>query len=206
MESTIVALKPKPIPQTIPQPPKSVVSTPKLIAKTAFPKKAPEGTRPPKREPGHGELEERRRSVRRTTRPTKPESRPQTISPEVPPASRPQTPRISAELERRFRNLELSQKDLFEQATRTRGELEYLAIARNSAGQFWITVAEIGKPFMRETFATPEFCWECAVELEDMFDILQVIELRPPETIERIEEIVASHKNREYVAVSNSCQ
>ncbi|KAI9129060.1 hypothetical protein [Acaryochloris sp. CCMEE 5410] len=183
----------------MPQPSKPTVTTPKLLAKTAFPNKAPQGTRPPKREPGHGELGEGRRSSGRTTRPTKPETIPQTISPEVSPASRPRTPRVSEELERRFRNLELSQKDLVEQV-RKGGELEYLAVARNEVEQFWITVAGTGKPFVRESFATVEFCWEVALEIEGTFEIGEVIEMRPPKTMERIGEMVAVGLERERVA------
>ncbi|BDM82984.1 hypothetical protein AM10699_58450 (plasmid) [Acaryochloris marina MBIC10699] len=106
---------------------------------------------------------------------------------------------MSAELERRFRNLELKQKNLVEQ-TRTRGELEYLAVAKNGSGRFWITVAGTGKPFVRESFATPGFCWECAVEIEESFEILQVIELRPGETMERIGEMIGVWLERERVS------
>ncbi|WP_299485887.1 hypothetical protein [Acaryochloris sp. IP29b_bin.137] len=199
MTNPIISFNPKPVPKAIPQSPKSAPSSPKLIAKTAFPKKAPEGTRPPKREQGHGELGVSRRRSRRTSRSTKPESRPQTKSSEVTPASRPRTPRESAELERRFRNLELGQKNLVEQF-RKGGELEYLAVSKNSSGSYWITVAGTGKPFVRESFATPGFCWECAAEIEETFEICQVIELRPPEAIERIEEMVEAGLERERVS------
>ena len=57
-----------------------------------------------------------------------------------------------------------------------------------------------GKPFVREPFASAEFCWECAVELEENFEILQVIELRPPETMERIGEMVRAGLERERVS------
>lgn len=57
-----------------------------------------------------------------------------------------------------------------------------------------------GKPFIRIPFETPEYCFECALDLEDTFEILQVIELRPPETIERIEEMVGVYLDRERVA------
>ncbi len=174
MESTIVALNSKPIPKATPEQPKSPASTPKLVSKTAFPQKALESTRPPKREPGHGEVGGSRRSSRRTTRPSKPESRLQTKSSEVAPASRPRTPRVSEELERRFRNLELGQKNLVEQ-TRTRGELEYLAVAKDSSEEYWIAVAGTGKPFVKESFATPGFCLEVAID--ENFEMEQIIEL-----------------------------
>ncbi|BDM83078.1 hypothetical protein AM10699_59390 (plasmid) [Acaryochloris marina MBIC10699] len=106
---------------------------------------------------------------------------------------------MSAELERRFRNLELKQKNLVEQ-TRTRGELEYLAVSKNGAGRYWITVAGTGKPFMKEAFATPGLCWECAVELEENFEIGEVIELRPGETMERIGEMIGMWLERERVS------
>ncbi|QUY44776.1 hypothetical protein I1H34_12190 [Acaryochloris marina S15] len=47
-----------------------------------------------------------------------------------------------------------------------------------------------GKPFIRISFGSPEFCFECALELEDTFDVLQVLSLRPGETIKRIEEMI----------------
>ncbi|WP_315876969.1 hypothetical protein [Acaryochloris sp. 'Moss Beach'] len=93
----------------------------------------------------------------------------------------------------------MGQKNLLEQ-TRTRGELEYLAVAKNGVGQYWIVVKGTGKPFVREVFASAEFCLECAVEIEENFEIWQVIELRPPETIERIEEMVRMGLEREKVS------
>ncbi|BDM83139.1 hypothetical protein AM10699_60000 (plasmid) [Acaryochloris marina MBIC10699] len=49
-----------------------------------------------------------------------------------------------------------------------------------------ITVEGSGKPFIRIPFETPKFCYECALELEVKFDVLQVLSLRPGETIEMI--------------------
>lgn len=57
-----------------------------------------------------------------------------------------------------------------------------------------------GKPFVRKSFATPEFCWECAIEIDENFEILQVIELRPGETMERIGEMIGVWLERERVA------
>ena len=107
MTPHIISPNPKPIPQTAPGQPKPAPSAPKLLSKTAFPKRAPEGTRPPKREPRHGELGGIRRSSRCPSRSTKPEYTPQTRSSEAPQVNQPRTPRVSAELERRFRNLEI---------------------------------------------------------------------------------------------------
>lgn len=53
---------------------------------------------------------------------------------------------------------------------------------------------------MREPFATPGFCLECAIEIEESFETLQVIELLPLETIERIEEMVQAGLEQERVA------
>ena len=198
MTTPIISLNPKPIPQTTSGQPKSVPSPPKLLDKTIFPTTTPKGTRPAKREPGHRELGGIRRSSRRTPRSAKPEYTPKTKSLEAAQTSQPRTPRISADLERRFRNLELSQKNLVEQV-RKGGELEYLAVSKNGSGQYWITVAGTGKPFVRESFATPGFCLECAVEIEENFEIVQVIELRPPETMERIGEMVGVWLERERV-------
>ncbi|WP_299489473.1 hypothetical protein [Acaryochloris sp. IP29b_bin.137] len=200
MTTPIVALNPKPVPKPNPQQLKPSSFTHKLSDKTTLPKRAPRGTRLPKRESGYGELGGNRYRSRRTTRPIQPDFSPQPKSPEVTPASRPRTPRVLAELERRFKNLELRQKNLVEQATRTRGKLEYLAVSKNSAGQFWNTVEGIGKPFVQESFASPGFCLECAVEIEENFEMEQVIELRPPETMERIEEMVGEYQDRERVS------
>ena len=105
MTPPIISLNPKPIPQNTPGRPKPAPSAPKLLSKTAFPKKAPQGTRPAKREPRHGELGENRQSSRRTPRSAKPDSTPKIKSSETAQTSQPRTPRVSAELERRFKNL-----------------------------------------------------------------------------------------------------
>ncbi|WP_238549338.1 hypothetical protein [Acaryochloris marina] len=75
-----------------------------------------------------------------------------------------------------------------------------MTVSRSNSGQYWITVEGTGKPFIRIPFASPEFCFECALELEDTFDVLQVLSLRPGETIERIEEMVGVYLGRESVA------
>ncbi len=93
----------------------------------------------------------------------------------------------------------MGQKKLVEQV-RKGGELEYLAVAKSGTGQYLITVKGTGKPFVREAFASAEFCLECAFEIEENFEIVQVIELRPPETMERIEEMIGVWLDRERVA------
>ena len=75
-----------------------------------------------------------------------------------------------------------------------------MAVAKDGAGQFWITVEGTGKPFVRESFATAGFCLEVALEIEKTFEVEQVIELRPPETMERIGEMVQAGQERERVA------
>jgi hypothetical protein len=45
-----------------------------------------------------------------------------------------------------------------------------------------------------------EHCTEAAVELEHTFDMLEVIVLRPPETMEPMVELVQEHWLRERVA------
>ncbi|ABW32774.1 hypothetical protein [Acaryochloris marina] len=101
--------------------------------------------------------------------------------------------------ESKFHALERSQKNLVQQ-TKLEGQLEYLTVSQSGSGQYWIAVEGIGKPFIRFPCETPEFCFVAALELEETFDILQVIELRPGETIERIEEMVDVYLGYERVA------
>ncbi|QUY45698.1 hypothetical protein [Acaryochloris marina] len=108
-------------------------------------------------------------------------------------------PRVSRDFEAKFHALEQSQKTLIEQ-TKQKGQLEYLTVSQSSSGKYWITVEGSGKPFIRISFDTPEFCFECALELEDTFDVLQVLSLRPGETIERIEEMIGVWLDRERVS------
>ncbi|WP_235111944.1 hypothetical protein [Acaryochloris sp. 'Moss Beach'] len=98
-------------------------------------------------------------------------------------------PRVSRAFESKFHALEKRQRNLVQQ-TKQKGQLEYLTVSRSSSGKFWITIEGSGRPFIRISFETPEFCFECALELEDTFDVLQVLSLRPGETIERIEEMI----------------
>ncbi|MGR3279875.1 hypothetical protein ACSYAD_33005, partial [Acaryochloris marina NIES-2412] len=107
--------------------------------------------------------------------------------------------RVSRYLESKFHALESRQKN-FVQQTKLEGQLEYLAVSRSSSGKYWITVEGSGKPFIRIPFESPEYCYECALELEDTFDVLQVLSLRPGETIERIEEMIGVWLDRERVS------
>ena len=113
--------------------------------------------------------------------------------------SRTRPPRVSRDFEAKFHALESRQKSLIEQ-TKLEGQLEYLTVSKSSSGKFWITVEGSGKPFIRISFETPEFCFECALELEETFDMLQVIKLRPGETMERIEEMIGVWLDRERVS------
>ncbi|WP_249370350.1 hypothetical protein [Acaryochloris marina] len=108
-------------------------------------------------------------------------------------------PRISRAFESKFHALEKRQKNLVQQ-TKQKGQLEYLTVSRSSSGKYWITIEGSGIPFIRISFETPEFCFECALELEDTFDVLQVLSLRPGETIERIEEMIGVWLDRERVS------
>ncbi|BDM83088.1 hypothetical protein AM10699_59490 (plasmid) [Acaryochloris marina MBIC10699] len=83
------------------------------------------------------------------------------------------------------------------QQTKQKGQLEYLTVSKSSSGNYWITIEGSGKPFIKISFETPEFCFECALELENTFDVLQVLRLRPGETIERIEEMIGVWLERE---------
>jgi|GEM_PF-3375704 len=135
MEPPIVSLNPKPIPQTTSKQTESATPTQKLLDKTEFPKKTPRGTRSTKRKSGYWELKGDDRKLRSASRSTKPDRTSRSAPSEIPKVSQPRTSKISAELERRFRELEKSQKDSIQQA-RVGGELKHLAVSKNSAGQF----------------------------------------------------------------------
>ncbi|QUY44752.1 hypothetical protein [Acaryochloris marina] len=108
-------------------------------------------------------------------------------------------PRVSRAFESKFHALEKRQRNLVQQ-TKQKGQLEYLTVSQSSSGKYWITIEGSGIPFIRISFETPEFCFECALELEDTFDVLQVLSLRPGETIERIEEMIGVWLDRERVS------
>ncbi|KAI9129296.1 hypothetical protein [Acaryochloris sp. CCMEE 5410] len=202
MNPKLVSLKPKPTIPSTGKTPTNVESNPAYSDKTAFPTIARKDDLPVKRKPSPdaGDDERKRESApiqihrepnfaRRTQRGY---SARQTTS-------RTQPPRVSRAFEFKFNTLVRRQKNLIQQ-TKLEGQLEYLTVSQSGTGQYWITVEGTGKPFIRIPFETPEYCFECALDLEDTFEILQVIELRPPETIERIEEMVGVYLDRERVA------
>jgi hypothetical protein len=83
-----------------------------------------------------------------------------------------------------------------------RPELEYLSILHSpKAQQYWIADAETGEVFLSQAFATLQHCYEAAAELERTFDMAEVLQLRPPETLERMVELVREHWLRERVEV-----
>ena len=202
MKPQLVSLKPKPATQTSPKPPTNTELNPAYSDKTSFPTIARQDDLPVKRrieqEPGEDDRESEATpscirkepaSARRTQRGSS--GRQDT--------GRTRPPRVSKYLEAKINALQGSQKDLIQQ-TKLRGQLEYLTVSHSSSDQYWITVEGTRKPFIRQPFATAEYCFEAALELEETFDILQVIELRPGETMERIEEMVGVYLDRERVA------
>jgi hypothetical protein len=66
---------------------------------------------------------------------------------------------------------------------------------------YWIADAETGKIFIGQAFTTLQHCHEAAVELEHTFAIAQVLDMRSPETMESVNELVREHWLRERVAV-----
>lgn len=188
METPIVVVKLGLTPPHLKQQSGPTPPAPKGIDKTAFPKKTPRGTRPANRKLGR-----RKPSNKRTYR---------SASIEVSPVNHPRPPRVSADLERRFQVLERSQRNLVQPKTRLHCDLEYLAISLDGLGQYWITVKGTGEPFIRKPFAQSEYCIEAVLELEEAFDIFQVMELWPPETIAKIEEMVEFYLERERVLLA----
>jgi hypothetical protein len=93
-------------------------------------------------------------------------------------------------------------KPLWEELAERSGDsrsLEYLAVLKVAADEYIITERATGEIFVSQAFETREHCYDAAVELERVFDIGQVLELRLPETIERIDAIVLAHAWREQV-------
>ena len=181
----------------------SVESNPAYSDKTAFPMIARKDDLPVKRKPDPESGDDDRKSktspvihIHREPAATR---RTERGSSERSQTRRTRPPRVSRDFEAKFHALEKSQKTLMEQ-TKLEGQLECLSVSQDSSGQHWITVEGTGKPFIRISFDTPEFCFESALELEDTFDVLQVLSLRPGETIERIEEMIGVWLYRERVA------
>jgi hypothetical protein len=79
--------------------------------------------------------------------------------------------------------------------------LEYLKILHSRKTQEYRIGDRAGKVFIDQEFSTLEYCWEAAVELERVFDMGQVLELRLTETMERVEDMVEWHYLKEWVAL-----
>ena len=203
MKPKLVSLKSKSSAQPTLKTPTNVESTPAYSDKTEFPTIARKDDLPVKRkldlEPGDEESKSKAAPVVHIHREPAFTRRTERGSSERKQTRRTRPPRVSRDFEAKFHALEKSQKSLIQQ-TKLEGQLEYLSVSRSSSEQFWITVEGTGKPFIRMPFDTAEFCFEAALELEDTFDILGMIELRPGETFERIEEMVGVWLDRERVA------
>ncbi len=204
MNAKIVSLKPKPTIPSTQKAPTNTESNPAYPDKTSFPTVARNDNLPVKRKPvkESGEDKPKRNSapihIHREPNYTRNTQRGYSARHTT---ERTQPPRVSRYLESKFHTLERSQKNIIQQ-TRLEGQLEYLTVSQSSSGQFWITVEGSSQPFIRIPFESPEYCFEAALELEGTFDVLQVIEVRPPETIERIEEIVGVYLGRERVSMA----
>ena len=202
MNSKIISLKSKPLTDSPDKPSTSTNITPTYPDKASFPTIDRKDDLPVKRKAAPQPEDDDRttdttpRYNRREPTDTRRTQRGYSAR-QTPGRVRP--PRISREFESKFHALERKQKNLVQQ-TKQKGQLEYLTVSKSSSGKFWITVEGTDKPFIRIPFDTPEFCFECALELEDTFDVLQVLSLRPGETIERIEEMIGVWLERERVA------
>jgi hypothetical protein len=96
------------------------------------------------------------------------------------------------------------QRLLYEKLERQAAQpaLEHLTILHSPKAQgYWIADAETGEVFLREPFATLKHCYEAAAHLERRFAIAQVLEMRSPETMESVGDLVQEHWLRERVAV-----
>ncbi|NJM74673.1 MAG: hypothetical protein HC852_01600 [Acaryochloridaceae cyanobacterium RU_4_10] len=94
-------------------------------------------------------------------------------------------------------------KPLWEElAERSHGSrsLEYLAV-RKEGDEYAIANRETGEILIGQTFETREHCYDAAVELEQTFDMGQVIERMEPETMALIEGMTEWHYLREWVAL-----
>jgi hypothetical protein len=90
-------------------------------------------------------------------------------------------------------------EELAERSSNSR-MLEYLEI-RKDGGEYWITERGTGEALVEQAFETREHCAEAAAEVERIFDMAMVLELRLVETMERIDELVEWHYLREWVAI-----
>jgi hypothetical protein len=141
-----------------------------------------------------------RRSERPSGRPANAERSPEARS------VAPETPKVRMGYVDRGSRLERipGQRLLCEKLERqaARSALEHLTILHSqSAEKYWIAVAETGEVFLPQAFATLQHCHEAAAEVERRFAMAQVLEMRMPETLESLSELVREHWLRERVAV-----
>jgi hypothetical protein len=95
------------------------------------------------------------------------------------------------------------QRSLWERLDRQAAQpaLEHLTILHSPKAQhYWIADAETGDVFLSQAFTTLKHCHEAAAELGRTFAIAQVLEMRSPETMESLSELVREHWQRERVA------
>jgi hypothetical protein len=123
-----------------------------------------------------------------------------------PEAQTPEAPKVRLRFVDRGSRLERlpEQRLLYEKLERqtARPALEHLTILHSPKAQgYWITDAETGEVFLRQPFATLKHCYEAAAHLERTFAIAQVLDMRSPETMESVSELVQEHWLRERVAV-----
>jgi hypothetical protein len=91
-------------------------------------------------------------------------------------------------------------EELAEQKSGLRA-LEYLAVLKVGDREYVITERKTGEIFVDQTFETRQHCYDAAVDMERTFDMAQVLELKLPETMERIDELVEWHWLKEWVAL-----
>jgi hypothetical protein len=91
-------------------------------------------------------------------------------------------------------------EELTERSSNSR-MLEYLAVLKVGDREYAIAERATGENFVNQVFETREHCHEAAAELEQTFDMAQVLELRLTETLDRVEELVEWHWLREWVAL-----
>jgi hypothetical protein len=144
--------------------------------------------------PANAERPQPRRSERSSGRPARVERS-------------PEAPRVRMGYVNRGSRLERlpEQRLLYEKLERhtARPALEHLTILHSQNAQgYWIADAETGEIFLPQAFATLQHCHEAAAELERRFAMAQVLDMRSPETMESLGELVREHWLRERVAVA----
>jgi hypothetical protein len=117
-----------------------------------------------------------------------------------------ETPRGRAGQVDRYSKLERIRrpKPLWEELAERSGNfraLEYLAVSKVGDREYAIVERATGENFVSQTFETRQHCAEAAAEVERVFDMGQVLELRLLETMERVEDLVEWHYLKEWVAL-----